>query len=331
MTFTRWSASRINAWYAAQPWLVGCNFTPSTAVNQLEFWQAETFDPLTIGRELGWAAELGFNTVRAFLHDLAWQQDAEGFKARLDRFLEICQQLSIRPMLVFFDDCWNPDPHPGRQPDPVPGVHNSGWVMSPGKTLVTDQAGWGRLEDYVKDVLSAFATDKRILAWDLYNEPGNNGLNEQSLPLLQAAFAWARQVHPSQPLTAAVWYDNPPINQFLLEDSDLITFHNYNEAADLERQIMALKVYGRPLICSEYMLRGRGSRFKTHLPIFKREKVGCYNWGLVSGKTQTIFQWGQPLETPEPPLWFHDIFRRDGSSYDPAETAFIRKILKHQV
>jgi hypothetical protein len=137
-------------------------------------------------------------------------------------------------------------------------------------------------------------------------------------------------MNPSQPLTAAVWYDNPSINQFLLEASDLITFHNYNAAADLERQIEALKIYGRPLVCSEYMLRGRGSRFKTHLPIFKREKVGCMNWGLVSGKTQTIFAWGEPLDTPEPALWFHDILRRDGTAFDAAEATFIRKILKNQ-
>ncbi len=38
----RWSVEKANEWYAKQPWLVGCNFIPSTAVNQLEMWQEET-------------------------------------------------------------------------------------------------------------------------------------------------------------------------------------------------------------------------------------------------------------------------------------------------
>ena len=124
----RWTAEKANAWYREQPWLVGCNFTPSTAINQLEMWQAETFDADTINRELGWAAELGFNTARVYLHDLVWQANADGFKQRIDRYLEIAAGHGIKTTFVLFDDCWNPDPKLGKQPDPIPGVHNSGWI-----------------------------------------------------------------------------------------------------------------------------------------------------------------------------------------------------------
>ena len=329
---TRWSVEKVNAWHARLPWLTGCNFIPSNAINQLEMWQAETFDPTVIDRELGWAADVGFNTVRTFLHDLLWQADPQGFKQRIDRFLTIATRHGIRPILVFFDDCWNCDPRTGAQPAPRPGIHNSGWVQSPGLDAVnSDPATWGRLESYIKDILTAFANDERILLWDLYNEPGNSGNGEKSLLLLNAVFEWARAVNPSQPLTAGVWFDNKELNKFQLAASDVITFHNYRPADHLEREITELELYGRPIICTEWMARTTGSLVGTHLPVFANRKVGCINWGLVSGKTNTIFAW-QDLNNPmnrmdlsssdecgEPKLWFHDLFRQDGTPYDAEE------------
>jgi len=324
----RWPAEKANAWYREQPWLVGCNFLPSTAINQLEMWQADTFDPKTIDRELGWAAKTGFNTMRVFLHDLAWEADPEGFKKRVGEYLTIADRHGVRTLLVLFDDCWNQHPKAGKQPEPIPGVHNSGWVQSPGTASVTDPKTWGRLEKYVKDVVDHFGKDRRVLAWDLYNEPGNNKLGDRSLPLVEAAFRWARAAAPSQPLTVGVWFDNRKLNDYQLAASDVISFHHYGDAAGLRRQIKDLKKHGRPVICTEYMARTRDSRFQTHLPIFKEEKVGCYNWGLVSGKSQTIFPWNSPKGAPEPKVWFHDVFRRDGTPFDPAETALIRKLTR---
>ncbi len=183
----RWTTAQANAWYDDLPWLLGCNFIPSNAINQLEMWQAATFDPTTIDRELGWAASLGMNTVRTYLHNLAWSTDRDGFLARVDQFLAIAAGHGIRPALVIFDDCWNADPQPGPQPAPKPGVHNSGWVQSPGVHIVNDASLWTGLDDYVQDVVSAFADDERVLFWDLYNEPGNNQQGARSLPLVQAA------------------------------------------------------------------------------------------------------------------------------------------------
>jgi hypothetical protein len=324
--YARWPLDKANAWYAAQPWLVGCNFTPSTAINQLEMWQEDTFDPITIGRELGWAHHLGFNTVRVYLHDLLWAVDQVGFVRRIDRCLAIAASNGIRTLFVIFDDCWNKDPRLGKQPAPKPGVHNSGWVQSPGEAIVLDSSAWPRLERYVTGLVKRFADDDRILAWDLYNEPGNSGLAEKTLPLLQNTFAWARAAGPKQPLTCGIWFANEALNTVQLAASDIISFHHYGEAADLETWIAAMKEQGRPVLCTEYMARPRGSRFQSHLPIFRRERVGCLNWGLVSGKTQTIYPWGSPEGAPEPEVWFHDIYRRDGAPFDPDEITFIRGI-----
>ncbi|HET9907035.1 MAG TPA: cellulase family glycosylhydrolase [Anaerolineales bacterium] len=326
MPNARWTAEKANEWYEGLPWLVGCNFIPSTAINQLEMWQPETFDPETISRELKWAAGIGFNVVRVYLHNLLWESDQVGFEERIKRFLDIAASHQIRTVFVLFDDCWNTNPQLGKQPEPKPGIHNSGWVQSPGSKLVTDESSWDTLADYVRGVIRTFAQDERILMWDLYNEPGNNGLDEKSLPLLQSAVTWAREANPSQPITIGLWYENESLNDFQLYASDVITFHNYLPEDDLLKQITTLKEHGRPLICTEYMARTRGSLFEKSLPIFKRENVGCINWGLVNGKTQTIYPWGSPGGEAEPELWFHDIFHRDGKPYRQEEVDFIKEI-----
>ncbi len=345
---TRWSDEKIHAWYKQQPWLVGCNFIPSTAINQLEMWQEETFDPETISRELGWAASLGMNTVRVFLHDLLWARDPAGFKKRMDTYLNIAAAKSIRTIFVLFDDCWYPDPKPGAQPSPRPGVHNSGWMQSSGIQAAVDQSQWDRLERYVRGIVGAYKEDDRVLMWDIYNELGNIFLDTLSLPthqripklalllfkhlclpirtlpLFRAALQWIRDIAPSQPITAGIWFYNPRLNLELIESSDIITFHNYQNATQLDHQITKLKKHGRPLLCTEFMARTAGSLFETCLPVFKREHVGCCCWGLVSGKTQTIYSWADRGKQLEPMLWFHDIFRKDGTPFREKEVAFIK-------
>jgi hypothetical protein len=322
----RWSSQEANRWYASQPWLVGCNFIPSTAINQLEMWQADTFDPSTIDRELGFARGLGFNTLRVYLHDLAWEADAPGFKGRLDRFLQMTQTHGIRPILCIFDDCWNPKPRIGKQPEPVPGVHNSGWLQSPGAESVNDPQTWPRLERYVNDILGSFGADGRILMWDLYNEPGNSGQDERSLPLFNKVYEWAWRIRPAQPLTAGTFFgERENFNRVELAACDVTSFHNYGGADDLQRQITELRGLGRPLICTEWLRRGH-SNVAECLPVFYRERVGCCNWGLVRGKTNTIWPWGSPQGAPEPALWFHDLLHADGSPFDAAEVALFRKL-----
>jgi hypothetical protein len=266
--------------------------------------------------------------MRVFLHSVAWKQDPEGFKKRMDQFLSIADKHHIQPLFVFFDDCWNKVPHAGKQPEPKPGVHNSGWVQDPGQPASTDTTIFPELEKYVKDVLTTFRTDKRILLWDLYNEPGNSGKRDSSLPLLKKVFQWAREVNPEQPVSAGIWaWDYEKLNQFQIQNSDVITYHDYEEPQWHQRVIELLKVNGKPLICTEYMARTRNSRFSNILPMLKKENVGAINWGLVSGKSNTIYAWDTPIPDGSQPVeWFHDIFFKDGTPYRQDEVNLIKKL-----
>jgi len=346
----RWTEQKANAWYAQQPWLVGSNYIPRSAINQLEMWQAATFDPVEIDQELSWAESMGMNTMRVFLHDLLWQQDPAGFQRRIDQFLMIASRHHIRPMLVLFDSCWDPVPHLGPQHPATPGVHNSGWVQSPGAKALADPNQHPQLKSYVQGVVGAFAKDERILAWDVWNEPGAD--NAGSYPkeelkekdkiarvgtLLPQVFEWARELKPVQPLTSGVWaVDTSPdganlgeLQQIQLRESDIVTFHNYSWPEYFSREVAWLKRYNRPVICTEFMARSVGSTFDTILPIAKEERVGAINWGFVAGKTQTYLpweSWQHPYILDQPPVWFHEVLRSDGTPYRQAEVNLIRKL-----
>lgn len=323
-----WSEEQANEWYQQWGWLRGADFLPSTAINQLEMWQAETFDTATINRELGWAEDIGMNSMRVYLHHLAWKIDPDGFKKRVDQYLDIASRHNISTLFVFFDDVWNPTYQAGKQPDPKPGIHNSGWVRDPGDLLLSDTTLYVTLEKYVKDILTHFADDERIVLWDLYNEPGNSGYGNKSMPLLKKVFQWGREVNPSQPLSVGVWNKNlVDLGEYQLKNSDVITYHNYSDPTTHEQWIDSLRSYGRPLICTEYMARTRNSLFKDILPLLKNENVGAYNWGLVAGKSNTIYAWDTPMpDGKEPKVWFHDIFRKDGTPYDVKEVELYKEL-----
>lgn len=344
---TRWSEERAKEWYGKQPWLVGANYIPASAINELEMWQADTFDPKRIDLELGWAEAIGMNTMRVFLHDLPWQQDSAGFRKRIDTFLQIAAKHHIKPLFVLFDSCWDPEPHLGKQHAPTPGVHNSGWVQSPGANVLQDPSQYPRLEAYVKGAVGAFANDERVLGWDVWNEPDNgNGSSypklepknkdDLVLTLLPQAFAWARAARPAQPLTSGVWKDEwsdpqklGPGAKIQLSLSDIVSFHNYDKAEEFERRIISLQQYHRPIICTEYMARGNGSTFQGSLPIAKKYNVGAINWGLVAGKTQTYLPWDSwqhPYTDREPAIWFHEVFRTGGQPYNSDEVALIKRL-----
>jgi hypothetical protein len=344
----RWSEKAASNWYARQPWLVGSNYIPATAINELEMWQADTFDPARIDLELGWAESLGMNTMRVFLHDLLWQQDPKGFQKRVDTFLQIAAKHHIRPLFVLFDSVWDSNPHLGKQRAPTPGVHNSGWLQSPGAAALKDPSQYPRLEAYVKGIVGAFATDPRVLGWDIWNEPDNTNdpayakfeppnKVELVLALLPKAFAWAREAGATQPLTSGVWngdWSSPDklsaMERIQINNSDVISFHSYSKPEQFEKDVLMLQQFHRPLICTEYMARAIGSTFQGTLPIAKKYHVGAINWGLVAGKTQTYLPWDSwehPYTDRQPAVWFHEVFRTDGQPYSQEEVDFIRKII----
>lgn len=348
----KWPAPKAREWYQRQPWLVGCNFIPSTAINQLEAWQAETFDPQTIDRELGWARDLGFTSVRVFLHHLVWEQDPNGCLARIETFLDLARKHSIGVMFVLFDSVWDPHPKLGKQREPQPGLHNSGWVQSPGADDLMNPHRHKVLEEFTRGVIGRFRDDPRVHVWDLWNEPDN--LNDNSYgrnhlkrepagklaateQLLPKVFAWARDANPSQPLTSGVWIGNwadparlSKTERIQLDESDVITFHSYDNLEGMKKCVQNLARYERPMLCTEYMARPRGSTFDPILQFLQERDVGAYNWGFVAGKSNTIYPWDswQKPYAQEPPVWFHDIFRADGRPYDPNEVAYIKQVTR---
>jgi len=347
----QWSPKAATDWYTKQPWLVGANYIPAYAANQLEMWQPDTFDIDRIDMELGWAEGLGMNTMRVFLHNLLYQEDPGGFNSlhrRMDKFLASCKRHHIRPIFVLLDSCWDPFPKGGRQLPPRPGIHNSRWLQSPGAAVLSDPGQESKLLEYVENLILSFNADDRILAWDLWNEPDNvntNSYGPTELPnkaalvqaLLPKIFRYARAGLPSQPLTSGVWrgdWSDPSklslIEKTQLELSDIVSFHNYGPPEDFEKRVGWLEQYHRPILCTEYMARPTGSTFQAILPIAKKYNVAAYNWGLVAGKTQTFLPWDswqQPYVNRAPPLWFHDIFTTNGKPYNQEEVDFIKQTI----
>lgn len=340
----RWSPDRANRWYQAQGWLVGANFIPSNAINQLEMFQPGSYDPRRIDTELSWARAGGLNTVRVFLHDQLWAQDARGFQGRLGQFVAIAARHNIKPLFVLFDSCWDPHPKLGRQRAPRPGIHNSGWVQSPGAERLGDRRYTRVLFEYVTGVLGRFRNDDRVLGWDLWNEPDNPARVYRSVErkdklervadLLPQVFGWARAVNPSQPLTSGVWHGHwsdqsrSAIAGIQLDNSDVITFHSYAGPAAFESRIAELAPQGRPILCTEYMARPQDSTVQSILPVAKRHNVGAYNWGLVAGKTQTYFpwdSWDHPYQAV-PEVWFHDLLGPDGKPFQDNEFQVIKAL-----
>ncbi|WP_277978712.1 endo-1,4-beta-xylanase [Sphingomonas phyllosphaerae] len=341
-----WSKDEANRWYGDQPWLVGANYTNRSAINQFEMWQADTFNPQQIDQELGWAQAMGMNVMRVYLHNMLWENDAAGLKRRMGQFLDIAERHHIRVMFVLFDSCWDPDPVAGPQRPPIPGVHNSGWMQAPGAARLSDASQYGKFEAYVKDVVGTFARDKRIVAWDVWNEPNNSGggnykptprKTELVAGLLGRVFDWARSVDPTQPLTSGLWIGESwdrqdtldAVEKIQVAQSDVMSFHDYNWPEQWEKRARQMASYGRPVLCSEYMARGNGSTFDGSLPIGKKLKVAMFNWGFVDGKTQTRMPWDswkKPYTYEEPTVWFHEVLRADGTPYRAAEVALIKRL-----
>jgi hypothetical protein len=335
----RWTAAQANEWYEAQPWMIGVNYIPADADNELEMWQAASFNPKRIDMELGWAEGLGMNVVRVFLHDLLWEQDPAGFKQRIDKFLAITSKHHMRVLFVLFDSCWEAEPHLGPQNPPIPGIHNSRWAQSPGLTALRDQSREPRLEGYVKGIVGAFANDKRILGWDVWNEPGTPKPEDERrlIELMKKAFTWARAANPSQPLTSpliggweSAWLKDQPteVEKAQLAEVDVFSLHNYSWPETFSADVTKLRALGRPVLCTEYLARGAGSTFDAILPVAKRMNVAMFNWGFVDGKTQTRLPWDSwsvpYINGREPVVWHHEVLHGDGTPYRQAEVELIR-------
>lgn len=323
----RWDEIRIWKWFDDVGTVKGVNYVPRTAVNSVETWMADTFDPETIDEELGWAHAVGYTSIRVQLQFAVWQDDPAGFLDRVAQLFEIAAKHGLRVVPVLFDDLNRAGeaPQVGKQPEPVPGEHNSRWVPSPGAEAVKDRAQWPALEKYVKDVMGQFKSDPRVLYWDLYNTAGNGGLGEETLPLLDQTFNWARSVDPAQPLAVPAWKEfGSAMAARKFERSDLITFQSFDDVDSIEARLQPLGRYHRPIICSDWLMRQVGNDFRKVLPLFSVYRVGWFNQGLVSGKTHRPIQEARYRTEKDPDVWQQDVLHKDGTPYDPEEVELIQ-------
>lgn len=329
-----WDNAKAWQWAKDNPWYCGVNYIPACAINYTAMWDKAHFAPDVIDKELSLMEDIGMNCVRVVLQYIVYEDNPRHFLKAFNTFLKICDKHKIKVMPIFFDDCAfgvNTDPKPGVQPEPLEGWYAWAWSPSPGYTMVVDERTHGKLEKYVKDVMSRHKNDDRIFMWDLYNEPTNTTMPERSWPLLKKVFKWAREINPSQPITAGMWNGNADLENFLAENSDIITFHIYAPKAETERLVERLGKFGKPMICTEWMNRVAKSTIFDVLPVFKKAGCGCLLWGLVNGKTQTHLCWGhRPEQLPYTGPWQHDIFRGDFTPYDPAEIEFLKKTIAEQ-
>jgi len=301
---------------------VGSNYTPAYAVNAVQLWH--DFRAETIEKELAAAQKhFGLTTLRVYLHNIPYEAEKEAFLARIDAFLTVCDRRGIRPGFVFFCDCWNrKGVHLESQP-PVKGRHNGRWAACPQQRHRTDEH-LPRLKAYVQDVIAAHRRDKRVLWWEIYNEP--NRRNAYSTRLRKAAYAWAKEPAPLQPVISC-WDDN--------EATDIVDAHNYradfgawDRQTDLNPEKGALfteagsRWYaprpsnGEPVEIIDW-LKGRRDAGK-YVP-------GVYLcWELMVGNSNCRWYWGTKDNTPEPTIPWCGLLWPDGTPVSLAEAEAVR-------
>jgi len=323
----RWTKKDANDWWQKQKWTVGINYVTSNAVNDIEMWMDATFSPKLIEKELKTASAIGYNSVRVFLPYSVWYNEGMRFLENFDLFLDIADKAGLSVMPVLFDDCafdYGSEPVYGPQPDPVLGVHNSRWVPSPGFAVQDDPEALDHLKDYVREIIGSHRKDRRILIWDLFNEPGNSKRLDKALPLLKLAFETARECYPVQPLTAGVWefHNNRAVEDYCFENSDVLSAHIYRPLGRTKELLAPLEKAERPVMVTEWLHRPAGNTVEDILPLFFEKKIGAWQWGMIKGRTQTNLSWstmngGTPQ--PDPELWQHDILHPDGTPYRQSE------------
>ncbi|MBO5312367.1 MAG: cellulase family glycosylhydrolase [Clostridia bacterium] len=349
----KWSNERAWEWYNSRPWIRGCNYMCADCVNRVDQWQALHFDEYlkTTENELKLMKELGFNSVRLILEYVVWKEEHEGFLERFERYISLCDSYGISCMIVLANDCMPPKtelwkmPYIGEQKYDW-GYHGGrkhsqhGGHSCPAPHYYFDNPE--STEDYykmVREIVSLYKDDSRILMWDLFNEPGNSNRRDITLPFVKRMVSEVRAINPSQPLTIGAWwcggncdFDNE-VDRYALECSDIITYHNYGTYEEHIRVIKYLKTLNRPIINTEWLARCTGNTVFDNFPLFYLENIGCYNWGFVAGKYQTYepyeAHWSWYNDDKRAPIdftkWFHDLYRPSLRPYDPREEELIKK------
>ena len=351
----RWSKERIWEWYNNRPWMRGCNYMSASSANRVDTWQELGFEERMVEteRELALVRDTGFNTIRIIPEFVVWQKEHDGFMERFDRYLDLCWKYGISCMVVLANDCMPPKTERWKLPDIGPQTYD--WGYHGGKKHSQHGTHTGPAPHYylddpetaaeyfemVRELITKYKDDERICIWDLYNEPGNSQRDGLTMPNLKKIFEIAREIDPIQPLTVAVWrlrgeMKTPlsEVEQYALDNSDIISYHYYEGFLEHVKLIKRLKQEGRPIINTEWLGRCLHNNVFDVFPLFYLEKIGCYNWGFVAGKYQTYEPWegtwdrynsGEQRDV-DFTKWFHDLYRPNLRPYDPREIDLIKHL-----
>ena len=354
-----WPKEKAWAWYNAQPWIRGCNYMPASCANRVDQWQAYGSEArfAEMERETALMQKDGLNAVRIILGDLGfavWRAEHDGIMQRFERMLEIFDSHGIRVILVFGNDCSRPKPlwslpemgeqkwdlgyHGGRKLS----QHGS-YPDLPGYTAVDDPALREEFFKMCEEFLTKYAHDRRILFWNLWNEPGANRRDKISPPHIRRLFELAWRIDPDQPLAADIWtgrvsWPEKDVAEAVgAELNDIISYHSYLDLPAQTAQAKALKErFGRPMVNTEWLARVFDCTVQDVYPFFAQNRIGCTMWGYVNGKYQTHepweYTWRQLEDNPKLmhyfkfTKWFHDLYRPSLRPYDPYEIAIIRHV-----
>ena len=307
--------------YQTHPW-VGANYTAAYAVNQVQFWH--DFRPKVIERELAAAKKhLGVTSLRVYLHTINFDKEKAAFLANIEAFLTICDRNGIRPGFVFFDDCHrHKDIFLDKPTAPIKGYHNGRWAACP-QDRDRDAKAIETFKPYVQDVMRPHLADKRVLWWEIFNEPKRSSF---SRALRKAAYGWAKQLKPAQPVISC-WDDN--------EATDIVDAHNYRAAfGRWDRQTDLNPAKG--CVFTEAGARWYAPRPSNGEPcevihwLRGRKKAGKYVpgvylcWELMVGNSNCRWYWGTKHGTPEPTVPWCGLLWPDGTPVSLAEAEAVR-------
>ena len=352
----RWSNEKAWQWYNQYPWIRGCNYLGSDCANRIDQWQEYKFEEklATAEKEFALMESIGFNSIRIILEYEVWDQQHDGFMERLDRYLSAAYSHGITAMIVLSNECsvrtptyvppvlgeqfWEPGYHGGKE--------FKTWYQhgTDSRYNILDNPEIApKYYEMVRELIEKYKDDKRVLVWNLMNEPGN-GRGSKSLVHLQKFFEIVKEINPIQPACADVWRGmkdgkaTTEIEQYALETSDVISYHSYQTYLDNVLIIKQLKEYDRPIFNTEWLSRNTGNTIQEILPLFFLEKIGSYQWGFVAGKYQTYepsqgvwLKYEQEgydaVKQYDFTKWQHDLYRHGGRfPYDPEEIEIIKKL-----
>ncbi len=347
-----WTIEQAWDWQEKVGWLRGCNFIGSDCSSRIDMWQSYKNEEhmQTAQRELSLCRDIGFNTVRLIVEFDVWLQERDSFLKILERYIALCARFGLKVMLVLANEaqlCRGEKYVPktlGEQAYAL-GYHQGRFPLSEEQKALTPYHELERREtrekylEMVREIVDRYRADERVVCWNVYNEPGITIGIERSLPLIQLLFDTVREIEPVQPLCSDVWYWKDydhlrPNDALSARLSDVISWHLYQPLAKFVVGYEQLKRLNRPILLTEWLHRINHQSVQEIYPLLYLERINCWCWGFVAGKTQTYEPWDSLWDQYDAAngnvdydfkLWQHDLFRPNLRPYDPDEIETIKR------